>query len=333
MSRYCRQAVTLGLPGRLRVTARHRVSVRRDMNRCCRRAFTLIELMVVIAIIAILIGLLLPAVQKVREAAASAKCKNNLKQIGIALHNYNGRFGTFPPGYTDANPDPNSDASQDVGPGWGWASYLLNDLEESSVYDRINFKQNVGANPICQTFLSVFHCPSDQKLPTFVVDDLNNPSVSLATVAQGNYVAVNGVKEVSFYPGSNNGSFLRNRSFAPAEITDGLSNTLFIGERNSGHSRTTWAGAVPGGSVPALQSSDPIGNEEYASALVLAHGSRTHRPNDPQLTDADVFYSRHTTGANFLLGDGSVRQINSTIDGIVYENLLSRLDGNPIGDY
>jgi prepilin-type processing-associated H-X9-DG protein len=76
-----------------------------------------------------------------------------------------------------------------------------------------------------------------------------------------------------------------------------------------------------------------VGNAELASALVLSHGSRTHLPNDPQLWDADVFYSRHTGGVNFLLGDGSVRMIPASINGAVYENLLTRNDGNPIGDY
>jgi prepilin-type N-terminal cleavage/methylation domain-containing protein/prepilin-type processing-associated H-X9-DG protein len=300
-----------------------------------RNAFTLIELLVVIAIIAILIALLVPAVQKVRESASRITCVNNLKQLGLALHSYHDRTKAFPPGYADLNSDPNSDASMDRGPGWGWAAFLLNDVEQSAVYSRIDFNQNVGVNPICQTFLPIFYCPSDMQVTPFAVYNTSNPpgSTPLALVAQGNYIAVNGTKETSFYAGSNTGPFLRNSRFRIADITDGLSNTLFIGERNSAHSRTTWVGAVPGGSVPALQSSDPVGNGEYAAALVLAHGNRSHVPNDPSLWDADVFYSRHTGGANFLLGDGSVRIINSSIDGIVYENLVSRADGNPVGDF
>ena len=292
-----------------------------------RNGFTLIELLVVIAIVAILIALLVPAVQKVRAAAANVQCCNNLHQIGIALHSYYDRTKSFPPGYADGNTNVNSDASFDVGPGWGWASYLLDDLDQNSVQGRINFAQSVGVNPIGQTFLAVFWCPADDQLPTFSVFNTN------ALVAQGNYVAVNGVKETSFFPGNNNGAFLRNSQFTIAHITDGLSNTLFVGERNHGHAKATWTGAVPSGLVTADQSPDPIGNAEYAQALVLAHGSATHLPNDPALWDADVFYSRHSGGANFLLGDGSVRTISPSITGTVYENLLGRNDGNSVGDF
>jgi prepilin-type N-terminal cleavage/methylation domain-containing protein/prepilin-type processing-associated H-X9-DG protein len=292
-----------------------------------RNGFTLIELLVVIAIIAILIALLVPAVQKVRESAARLQCQNNLKQIGIALHSYYGRMKYFPPGYADGNTNPGSDASLDVGPGWGWASYLLNDLDQAPLYSQINFSQNVGTNSACQKVLPVFLCPSDTQLPTFTVYN------TTVVVAQGNYIASNGTLETSFYPGSNNGAFLRNSKFTMANITDGLSNTLFVGERNTGHSKTTWAGAVRGGLVTADQSPDPVGNAEFASALVLAHGSATHLPNDPALWDADVFYSKHLGGVNFLLGDGSVRMVNSSINGAVYEALLGRNDGIPVGDY
>jgi prepilin-type N-terminal cleavage/methylation domain-containing protein/prepilin-type processing-associated H-X9-DG protein len=292
-----------------------------------RKAFTLIELLVVIAIIAVLLALLVPAVQKVREQAAMTQCRNNLKQIGIALHNFEGRMKKFPAGYVDKNPNATCDATGDLGPGWGWAAYLLNDLDQANVARKIDFTKTVGVDPIAQTQLSVFLCPADDPVGTFTVYGTS------AVLAHANYIASNGVGETSAYPGNNDGAFLRNRMMRVRDIQDGLSNTIFIGERNSRHATAAWAGAVPGGMVTADQSSDPVGNAETAQALVFGHGSRTHLPNDPALTDADVFYSRHSGGANFLLGDGSVRTIGGSIDGAVFENLLMRADGNAIGDY
>ncbi len=298
-----------------------------------RQAFTLIELLVVIAIIAILIGLLLPAVQKIREAAARLQCTNHLKQIGLALHNYHDTRGTFPAGYIDGNMDPSSDATLDVGPGWGWASFLLRYLEQDNLARQINFSQTVGSNPVSQTVLPVFLCPSDQQISTFQVYSTK------ALVAQGNYVGCNGTLETSGYPGNNTGVFLRNSRFRIADVTDGLSNTIFVGERNTGHSLATWTGAVPGGLVPALQApgpppNDPYNQAETAQALVLSHGNRTHVPSaDNPLWDADTFYSRHSGGANFLFGDGSVHFLSSTINGITFENLCSKSDGIPLGDW
>src|SRR6185437_9575097 len=266
-----------------------------------------------------------------REAAARMKCTNNLKQIGLALHSYHDVMGFFPPGYADGNTNPNSDAASDVGPRWGWASFLLPHLEQNNLFNQINFTQTVGANTIGQTVVPLFLCPSDQLLPTFTVYGTS------AVVAQGNYVGCNGTLETTAHPGDNTGVFLRNSRFRIADVTDGLSNTIFAGERNTRHANATWTGAVPRGLVLANQAPPPTGpvdNAETAQALVLAHGNRTHVPSaDAPIWDADTFYSNHTNGANFLFGDGSVHFLPKGINGITYENMCNRSDGVPLGDY
>jgi prepilin-type N-terminal cleavage/methylation domain-containing protein/prepilin-type processing-associated H-X9-DG protein len=291
-----------------------------------RSAFTLIELLVVIALIAVLIGLLLPAVQKVRESASRIQCKNNLHQIGIALHAYHDRMGAFPAGYRS---DLASDGSEQ-GPGWGWAAALLGEVEQDNLARQIDFTHTVAdpANAAARTaFLKVFWCPSDRRVETFPVADANGQS--LGDVPHGNYVAVNGNGGVTDHASDNDGVFLRNRRFRIADITDGLSNTLFIGERCTSMSYTTWTGAVPGAVVPSQR--DPEG-VEGAAALVLAHCG-PHLPNNPDVTDADAVASFHPQGVNFLLGDGSVRSLNNTIAVAVYDALATRAGGEPVGDF
>jgi prepilin-type N-terminal cleavage/methylation domain-containing protein/prepilin-type processing-associated H-X9-DG protein len=330
-----------------------------------KQGFTLIELLVVIAIIAVLVSLLLPAVQQAREAARRSQCKNNLKQIGLALHNYHDTHGVFPPGYVDRNFNPNSTPDNDLGPGWGWATFLLPNLEQLPLYNQINFSQGVGLGvnaQISQMPLTVYQCPSDGLQQAFVVYDitLTNP---ITTVAHGNYVGCNGWIECFSGAGGNPqpgpgadglagtfglagvGAFYRNSKNSTASFTDGLSSTIVAGERSSNHSPSTWTGAVAGGQCPAWMAVQPpspysappgpaYDNADFGEAFILAHCNASHRPNaDFPAYDPDTFYSYHSGGSQFVFGDGSVRFISSFVDGPTYQHLATLAGGEVLGDY
>ncbi len=249
--------------------------MRRKRSPFERSGFTLIELLVVIAIISVLIALLLPAVQAAREAARRAGCVNNLKQIGLALHNYEQALGVFPPGYVSAvnpavidacNHDQELQNGVDLGTGWAWGSFILPYLEQQPVYNSINFNLSVAFhdNDTCSlTSLAVYLCPSDDGpsvIPVFEdpPDPANPGSFSAThivdTLSRGNYVGMYGLGEICSQSGAidspnNNGNgplgthagiFYRNSATRIAGITDGTSNTTMIGERSHNLSYVTW---------------------------------------------------------------------------------------------
>src|SRR5947199_9573940 len=152
-----------------------------------RRAFTLIELLVVIAIIAILIGLLVPAGQKVREAAARTQCQNNLKQIGLAMHNYHDANKGLPPGYRAHGAY--VDGATDTAPGWGWAAFILPFIEQATLHARIDFNRPVASHPgVAAAMVPVYLCPSDPCPPgPFAVPSAFGSTVM--TAAPASYAA------------------------------------------------------------------------------------------------------------------------------------------------
>jgi len=275
------------------------------MRRNRRQAFTLIELLVVIAIISVLIGLLMPAVQKVREAAARTQCKNHLKQVGLAMHAYHTRMGHFPAGYV-AQVDPGTGA--DLGPGWGWASQILPDLEQTALHRTLNFNVDI-TDPIHATSrvtpVKVLLCPSDERINTFpVLDPAGNP---LIEVAHASYVGVFGSNEIEDNPSLGNGILFRNSRVRIEDVTDGLSNTFLVGERRASLSRASWTGSVTGA----------------AEGPIMVLGHTGHLPNDPGGHPED-FASRHISGVNFLMADGSVQNLNNTIRLDIYFSLATR---------
>ena len=303
----------------------------------CRvvRGFTLIELLVVIAIIGILIGLLLPAVQAAREAGRRAQCVNNLKQFGLALHNYETSHQVLPPGYISAF----DTQGIDLGPGWGWASMILPQLEQNAVFTAINFSLGVEtpANLTARmtTFLG-FLCPSDRVADSWsAVDrDLLTGAVKreICRVAPSNYVGMNGISE----PGPDGeGLFFRNSRVAFRDITDGLSQTLAIGERSHLLGTATWSGSVTG-ALLYDDDGDHIGTPslEYGPGMVLGHSGEGAGPGANR-SEPNQFYSLHSSrGVNFLFADGHVAYLKSTMNYKAYRALSTRSGGEVIsGEY
>jgi prepilin-type N-terminal cleavage/methylation domain-containing protein/prepilin-type processing-associated H-X9-DG protein len=301
-----------------------------------RRAFTLIELLVVIAIIGALVALLLPAVQSAREAARRAQCANNLKQIGLALHNYHDAVGAFPPGLVSR---PGSDGDN-IGPGWGWATMILARLEQPGVYNATNFSLGIefpDNSTTRLTQMAIFMCPSDASfLPVFTVVDAttNNttPGAPICDVASSNYPGCFGTGDPSDIPGRDrgNGLFFRNRSVRIAEITDGTSMTLMVGERSQNLSRATWTGAVTGAAVPIteLQAENGL-DPEGGDALVVSHTGELDGPNSKP-AHADQFWARHPGGCQFAFADGSVRFIKERRPLAIFQALATRAGGEVV---
>ena len=300
-----------------------------------RRAFTLIELLVVIAIIGLLVALLLPAVQSAREAARRTQCVNNLKQLGLALHNYEAAQQILPSGYVSA-----FDATgTDLGPGWGWAAMILPQMEQSVVFSSVNFSIGVEG-PANQTARLVvvngFLCPSDRVSPSWEAVDRNlmtgSPVRVICRIAPSNYVGVNGISE----PGPDGeGVLFRDSSVAFRDITDGLSQTLGVGERSHFLGPATWTGSVTG-ALLYDNDGDKVGTPtiETGPGMVLGHTGEGAGPGANR-SEPNQFYSLHSgRGCDFLFVDGHVAFLKSTMNYTVYKGLSTRAGGESIpGDY
>ena len=205
-----------------------------------RRGFTLIELLVVIAIIAILVALILPAVQQAREAARRTACKNNLKQLALAIHNYESSFRVFPPGYIHKFGATGSAEEAANHAGLAWGAMVLPQLEQAALYRQ--FDTNIPIWDVAnlvprEEYLSVFLCPSDPYSDgTFVVrDETSNPVERYAAASYAaNWGPADATVNLDDTPVQSQGVFYRNSDTRVRDITDGLSNTLALGERTNG---------------------------------------------------------------------------------------------------
>jgi prepilin-type N-terminal cleavage/methylation domain-containing protein/prepilin-type processing-associated H-X9-DG protein len=337
-----------------------------------RHAFTLVELLVVIAIIGVLVALLLPAVQAAREAARRSQCSNNLKQYGLGLFNYEDTNKQLPPGGRKGIENPwrafwTDPVDRGIHYGVGWQAKILPYMEQKPLYDQLYMsgRDNMGNGIFWweTTFqngqqlrvqpLPYARCPSDSSEPI-----MNN-------IFQSSYSGSLGSQSTP----SNNGSCNQWQSFSQfgagvgdhgndiraaflsgvfsrmgpdirlANVTDGLSNTIFVGEvlpECHDHLDGVWGfngmGNAHASTVVPINNYTTCFNSQ---AEATGKGGVTH-PQCWQKNNWNFswgFRSRHPNGANFLLGDGSVRFITQTVDHTTYQRLGGRADGNPVGNY
>jgi prepilin-type N-terminal cleavage/methylation domain-containing protein/prepilin-type processing-associated H-X9-DG protein len=306
-----------------------------------RRAFTLVELLVVIAIIGILIALLLPAVQAAREAARRSQCTNNLKNLGLAMHNYHDLFGKFPYGFDDHETL--------------WQAMILPQLEQQNLYSTLLFTESGpgnwdsgSANTIaCGTLIPVFRCPSliieqhitnngiTGRVPTSyrACAGSNIYSDDASTIPASAPAGAMALEQVPL-----NGMFYGCSAVRMADVIDGTSNTILIGESytdtysKDGQQMDYWYFGSPqtGGWVPGGK-----GGTEYSEGLGST-GPKINSRLDPLVPGAIMemsFGSYHPAGANFCLADGSVRFLPESINLLVYQALGSRNGKESVGDF
>ena len=339
----------------------------------CRRGFTLIELLVVIAIIAVLIALLLPAVQQAREAARRSQCKNNLKQLGLAMHNYLDTHHCFPPSGV------NNTAGGTSGNTWSAQAFVLPFLDGGNIYNLIDFSVGYASganltNKISAMRVPVLLCPSDpndrQRL-----DSSGNPQhypLSYA-VSRGIYEVHRAVSLSNNTPAFDGGAaFAHNRCLKDRDFTDGMSNTLGMSEVKCYTIRTQDDCGIDASSNFTAQTLGALstategdtGHTEWVSGNVNHTGFTTRfTPNTktPKGTTPDVDIigkreatigagsticgsslstfavvtsrSHHTGIVTSMMMDGSVRSISENLDLILWQNLGQRADGNVIGEF
>jgi len=291
-------------------------------HRPARRGFTLVELLVVIAIIGVLVSLLLPAVQSSRESGRRASCANNLKQIGLAIENYQLAKEVYPPS-----------SNFDLSRNWSaleqhsWASMILPYLEQASLFETIDFDQKIDGpsnRPAAATIVPTYRCPAYTG-PDFSL--FSTYTRDNGTYAIGNYVAFSAtdvphIWRIRLEP---EGVIFPLSAIRPAEITDGLSHTVFIVESREENQRVWMDGLTAGfTALPYLGYSSPTDQEISLNYTPYYPSRGYYSEYGPS--------SMHPDGAYHLVGDGSVRFITDDISRANYLAFCTREGGEVIDD-
>lgn len=336
-----------------------------------KSGFTLIELLVVIAIIAILIALLLPAVQQAREAARRTQCKNNLKQLGLALHNYHDNSLVFPPGHIGHTAGNTALNFQ----GFAWSTMILPFVDQAPLYNVLanRFSSNVPyattltPAPTAAEVAAIATPQAALRCPSDVGSNLVNVSaVSVGTttapytnaVGRSNYPGVAGVwlngttwdgletpTQANWTIANFRGIFAENSRVGIRDMTDGTSNCIVVGERctpsseaNTSVGNATWVGCID--RTTQLGRSSVYGDAAQRINVNVGSGTPVNTTGATATITAagprgqnSGFSSLHTGGAHFLLGDGTVRFLSENIDITTFRNLARVNDGNVIGEF
>lgn len=296
------------------------------------RGFTLIELLVVIAIIAILIALLLPAVQQAREAARRTQCKNNMMQLGLALHNYQMAFECLPPGVSNpTGPILNNPAGYHM----SWITQILPYLEQRNAYQKIDFSASVydkANQPVRRHTISGLNCPS-APISFFATADDG------AQYALNSYAGIHHDTEAPIDVDQNGVLFLNSR-VRYEDVTDGSSNTIYVAEFMNFNGP---AGATLGwmsGTRGTLRNTgiDPAGQPAPSLPNSQKHGGPEAIPVDPATSQPKATFvggpgSYHVGGWHNVMGDGSVRFISQNINLVTLRNLMNRNDGELLQEF
>ncbi len=313
-------------------------------TRLHRRAFTLIELLVVIAIIAVLIALLLPAVQQAREAARRSQCKNSLKQVGLALHNYHDTFGTLPPGtvwtggVTNANPRTG-----------GFVVHVLPYIDQANVYNLINFNVSgilwYGNNTAATgAALPALLCPSDGMAGPFVVSASQRWSRSNYVGIFSGFNSGDMITAASDSDSTKRAVFGMNRGAQLRDITDGASNTAMVAEYLTGATSTEGRGSAWSDQSPGTQLFMTNTPNSTVADVCYDINPASWCTNDANLNlpatgnttiaaQTGSARSRHTGGAHILLGDGAIRFVSNNVNLAIWRSLGTIRGGEILGDF